>query len=126
MKLKLGTLVKSKDILIKLNNTEGFDSIIAYRIFKNSKAIDVELNTYSKYQAKIVHKYCERDEKGNPVVDNGHYFIKDNNKLLYVSEIEQLFNEDVEINIAKISVESISKACLTPVQIGLIEFMLEV
>ena len=55
MQLKLGTLVKSRQTLIKLNNTEGFDSVTAYRILKNARFIDSELKVYDEQQAKLIH-----------------------------------------------------------------------
>ena len=52
MLIKLGLIVKSRNALIKLNNTEGLDSITAYRILKNSNAIDKELKIYDEHQTK--------------------------------------------------------------------------
>lgn len=124
MQLKLGTLVKSRQTLIKLNNTEGFDSVTAYRILKNARFIDSELKVYDEQQAKLIHMYCERDSKGTPVVKNGYYTIKDENRSNYEKEIHELFNEDVEININKIDINLISKAGLSPAQLEQIEFML--
>lgn len=124
MIIKLGTLVKCRKALIKLNNTEGFDSVTAYRILKNARVIDNELKIYDEQQAKLIHMYCERDSKGTPVVKNGYYTIKDENRSKYEKEVHDLFNEDVEINIHKIDINLISKAGLSPAQLELIEFML--
>lgn len=124
MLLKLGTLVKSKNVLIELNNTKGLDSVTAYRILKNSYAIDKELKFYDKQIAKLVHEYCERDKDGKPIVKNGYYTIKNEFKNKYEKEIFDLLNENVEVQINKISIESIFKIGLSPAQIGTIEFML--
>lgn len=124
MQLKLGILVKSKNVLIELNNTKGLDSVTAYRILKNSYAIDKELKFYDEQRAKLIHEYCERDQNGKPIVNNGYYTIRNEFKDIYEVEISNLFNEIVEVQINKISIDSLFKVGLSPTQIGTIEFML--
>ena len=125
MLIKLGLIVKSRNALIKLNNTEGLDSITAYRILKNSNAIDKELKIYDEHQTKLVNKYCDKSEDGKPLVENGGFKITGENYKKYVNELENIFNENVEISIKKISIESIINAGLSPAQIGSIEYMIE-
>ena len=125
MLIKLGLLVKSRNALIKLNNTEGLDSITAYRILKNSNAIDKELKIYDEHQTKLVNKYCDKSEDGKPLVENGGFKVTGKNYEKYVEELESIFNEDVDISIKRISIESIMNAGLSPAQIGSIEYMLE-
>lgn len=125
MELKLGVLVNSKKTLIKLNNTEGLDSVTAFRILKNSYVVDRELKIYDEHRAKLIHKYCERDQNGKPTIKNGYYTIKDEFKGIYETEISNLFNEIVEVQIKKISINSLFEVGLSPAQIGLIEYMIE-
>ena len=125
MLIKLGLIVKSRNALIKLNNTEGLDSITAYRILKNSNAIDKELKIYDEHQTKLVNKYCDKSEDGKPWVENGGFKVTGKNYEKYVEELESIFNEDVDISIKRISIESIMNAGLSPAQIGSIEYMLE-
>lgn len=124
MLIKLGLIVKSRNALIKLNNTEGLDSITAYRILKNSNAIDKELKIYDEHQTKLVNKYCDKSEDGKPLVENGGFKVTGKNYEKYVEELESIFNEDVDISIKRISIESIMNAGLSPAQIGSIEYML--
>ena len=124
MLLKLGALVKSKNVLIELNNTKGLDSVTAYRILKNSYSIDKELKFYDEQRAKLIHEYCKRDKDGKPIVKNGYYTIKNEFKNKYETEIFDLLNENVEVQINKISIDSLFKVGLSPAQIGTIEFML--
>lgn len=125
MLIKLGLIVKSRNALIKLNNKEGLDSITAYRILKNSNAIDKELKIYDEHQTKLVNKYCDKSEDGKPLVENGGFKVTGKNYEKYVEELESIFNEDVDISIKRISIESIMNAGLSPAQIGSIEYMLE-
>lgn len=123
--MKLGTLVASKEALAKLNQTEGMKVTCAYRIAKNCAEIDRELKIFAKSQAEVVDKFCIRDEKGNPKEENGYYKIDEKHQAEYVKEISSLYEEEVDIQIKKISVEDIENAGLSPAQLSSIEFMLE-
>lgn len=123
--MKLGTLVASKEALAKLNQTEGMKATCAYRIAKNCAEIDKELKIFAKSQAEVVDKFCIRDEKGNPKEENGYYKIDEKYQAEYVKEISSLYEEEVDIQIKKISVEDIENAGLSPAQLSSIEFMLE-
>lgn len=123
--MKLGTLVASKDALAKLNQTEGMKATCAYRIAKNCTEIDKELKIFAKSQADVINKYCIRDDKGNPKEENGYYKIDEKYQTEYVKEITSLYEEEVEIQVKKISVEDIENAGLSPAQLGSIDFMLE-
>lgn len=123
--MKLGTLVASKDALAKLNQTEGMKATCAYRIAKNCAEIDREIKIFAKSQADVINKYCIRDDKGNPKEENGYYKIDERYQTEYVKEITSLYEEEVEIQVRKISVEDIENAGLSPAQLGSIDFMLE-
>lgn len=124
MNIKLGFLVKSTEALAKLNHTEGLDAITAYRIVRNISLIDSELSMYNMQQAKLVEKYCEK-ENGTPVIKDGSYSINKDNMDAYCKELEALFNEDIKISIKTIKLEAIEKAGLSPAQIHSIEYMLD-
>lgn len=123
--MKLGTLIASKEALAKLNQTEGMKATCAYRIAKNCAEIDKELKLFAKSQMDVVNTYCIRDKKGNPKEENGYYKIDEKYQTEYVKEITSLYEEDVEIQIKKVSVEDIENAGLSPAQLSSIEFMLE-
>lgn len=125
MNIKLGLLVKSRNALIKLNNTEGLDSLTAYRILKNLNAIGKELTLYDEHQAKLVNKYCDKDKEGKPVIEDGGIKVTGDNFEKYSDELNNIFNEEIDIQIKKISIESIMNAGLSPAQLGLIEYMIE-
>ena len=125
MEIKLGLLVKSRNALMKLNNTEGLDSLTAYRILKNSNAISKELVMYDEHKTRLVNKYCDKDGQGKPLIENGTIKVTGENYKKYVEELEKIFNEEINISIKKISIESIMNVGLSPSQIGSIEYMLE-
>ena len=87
--MKIKDILNSRNVLIKLNNTAGMSSVVAYRVGKNIKLLDDKLQ-------------------------------------IALEEIEELQDEDINIDIRKVTVEDINKAELTPRELMSIEFMLEV
>jgi len=128
MEIRLGTIIDSQLAAAVLNRSEGMDSVTAYRIMKNAKAISDECETYEKQRIKLCEKYAEKDAEGNPIIDEEKksYVFSDENGAKLEKEVEALQNEVVEIKIRKVPLETISPAKLTPGLIGTIEFMLEV
>lgn len=124
MEIKLSALLESRDALIKLDHTEGFDSVTAYRILKNINEVDKELKIYDEERVKLLNAYCKKDKDNKPVVKDGFFVLAENSQK-YHSELENLLKESVEIKLKPVSLESISKAGLSPAQIGSIEYMLE-
>lgn len=87
----------NKDIL-ELNNTlispevtKIEDRIVAYSVVKNRMAVENEVKIfnemkkvhpkteeYEKFRQETCEKWCEKDEEGNPIVENDRYRIVDN------------------------------------------------
>lgn len=124
MEVKLSALLDSREALVKLNHTEGLDSVTAYRILKNINEVDKELKIYDEQRVKLLNTYCQKDDKGNPVIENG-FFVLGDNSYIYRTELEKILCETVDVSLKKVSLESISKAGLSPAKIGSIEYMLE-
>ena len=124
MEIKLGLLIKSRNALEKLNDTEGIDALTAYRISKNIKEIGKELSIYDEQHLKLLNTYCEKND-GKPILENGMVKVIGENFKKYESELSKIFDENVEVSIKKISLESILNVGLSPAQIGSIEYMLE-
>lgn len=124
MEIKLGLLVKSKNALDKLNNTEGMDALTAYRISKNINGINRELDIYDEQRLKLLNEYCEK-ENGKPILENGMVTVVGEKYKKYESELSKIFDETVEISLKKIPIGTILNAGLSPAQIDSIEYMLE-
>lgn len=120
-------ILESKDVLAKLNNTQGMPSVVAYRIGKNIKALDNELQTYDETRTKMLTEAANKDDEGKPIIIEAtrQYDIpKDKLEDVY-EEIEKLQNEEVNVEFKKVSVEDLTKADLTPKELMQIDFMLE-
>ena len=112
--MKIKDILNSRNVLIKLNNTAGMSSVVAYRVGKNIKLLDDELKPYDKDRKAIIDEATRQ------------YDIPEDKLQEALQEIEKLQDEDINIDIRKVTVEDINKAELTPRELMSIEFMLEV
>lgn len=104
---------------------EGFSSIMgqqmpartAYKVAKIAKALDVEYNMLLDGQRKLVDKYSEKDEGGNPIVLNaetGSIKIQSDKVQECNEELAALLGTEVEINANKLSFEEIEALEISP------------
>lgn len=93
--MKIIDLIHVKNVF----NTDAEISDIktAYKIVKFIKAIETETSFYQESMNNIINKYAEKDENNRVVVDKeGNYSIPNCNIELYIDEINQLNNLEVD------------------------------
>lgn len=123
--MKLREIIESKDVLAQLNQSKGMTGVVAYRIGKNIKMLDAELEEYDKARIHILEKYSNKDDKGNPIIENNNYDIDQENLAQALNEINDLLDEESTLDLKKVSIEDISIANLSPKEMMAIEYMLE-
>lgn len=131
MKLKLKELMESKEAMVELAKARGLKSVVAYRIGKNVKEIDRELENYNDARKKLVEEKANKNDSGEPIIktneDGSSYYEIDPELAKKLDdELNELLNEAVDINIIKVSLDDIENAKLSAFQINKIDFMLEV
>ena len=130
MELTIKALLNSRGALATLGNTKGLQSVVAYRIAKNIKAINAELETYEETRVNLVKEYAKKDKDGNPLKKetNGNevYDIEDEKMEELNKEINRLMDETVEIDIKKISLDDLNNAGLSAFELEAVEFMLDI
>lgn len=125
MKLKNEVLVNSVQVLRKLNNAE-LPVRVSYKLAKNIKSIEKELNIYEEEKQKFINKYCEKDDEGNNKInEDGTIKIIDTEK--WNKDIKELLDIEAEINIEKINIDELAKSDLklTPAELALIDYMIK-
>lgn len=125
MKLKLFQLLNAHDVLEILGNAKGLSGTTAYRILKNIKRISEELKVYEETRKNIVEEKANKDKNGNPIIKENQYDLSSQNLKKCNQEIEKLLNEEVDIEIKKVKLSEIDAIGLSPFQIDLIEFMID-
>lgn len=125
--MKIKDVLECKETLIKLNTISGLPSVVAYRIGKNIKAIDTEMQEYDEVRVKLLKDVALKDENGEPIInkETNNYDIPQDQLQKIIQEIDNLQNEEISIDIKKVSIEDISQAGLSPKELMSIEFMLE-
>ncbi len=130
MKIKISTLLNSKDVLYMLGNTNGLSAHIAYRLYRNIELINKELEMYEKTRIKLLKSLANKDENGEPIIKKNNnqefYDLSDENLQKFNEDISKMVNESVELDLKKISLDDIDSVGLTPFQISLIDFILDV
>ena len=126
--MKIKDILNSRNVLIKLNNTAGMSSVVAYRVGKNIKLLDDELKPYDDARTKVLEEAANKDKDEKAIIDEAtrQYDIPEDKLQEALQEIEKLQDEEINIDIRKVTVEYINKAELTPRELMSIEFMLEV
>lgn len=120
-------ILNSMEALNKLNNAHGMSSVVAFRIGKNIKAIESEVKVFDDVRTKLLEELANKDENGEPIInkETNNYDIPQNQLQKIIQEIDNLQNEEISIDIKKVSIEDISQAGLSPKELMSIEFMLE-
>jgi predicted DNA binding protein len=90
--------------------------------------LDDELKPYDDARTKVLEEAANKDKDEKAIIDEAtrQYDIPEDKLQEALQEIEKLQNEDINIDIRKVTVEDINKAELTPRELMSIEFMLEV
>nr|DAN43548.1 MAG TPA: Protein of unknown function (DUF1617) [Caudoviricetes sp.] len=126
--MKLLDILNSQSTLAELNNCKGLSSVTAYRIAKNIKLVNEELKDYNEQRIKLLEELANKDEDDKPIIneENGmqEYELTDENKVKLQEEIDKLLDEEINIDIKKVSLEQLDRAGLSPAQLSTIEFMI--
>lgn len=123
--MKLLQLINAERALGTLGNTKGLSSITAYRISKNIKSILEEIKTYNDTRTKMCEEYADKAKDGKPIIKDNKYIMSTEKEIKLNEELGKLLDEDVDIQIKKVTLEDINKAGLSPLELDSIEFMLD-
>ncbi len=127
--MKLLDILNSQSTLAELNNCKGLSSVTAYRIAKNIKLVNEELKVYNDQRIKLLENLANKDEDGKPIIkeDDGmqEYDLSRENKIKLQEEVNKLLEEEINMDIKKVSLEQLDRAGLSPAQLSTIEYMLE-
>ena len=124
MKLTLKQLVLAHNTIKELNTTKGLKGSVAYKIAKNYKLIEDEMEPYLKTEQAVVQKYALKDDNGEYRVSNNQYLFSTQDIETVQNELNEIQTEEVEIDIKTISLDDLEDVGLSGEQLINIEFML--
>lgn len=100
---------------------------ISYAIAKNISKVDAELKIYNKERQKLVDKYAEKDNKGQPKIDkNNQYHIKKECLASWNKDIQDLLSIEAEIDVYKFSVDLLDGFNISPAEMQVLDCMIDI
>lgn len=106
--MKLGEL-KARIVGLQAVQMKKFPVRVSYAIAKNLKVLLKEHEDFEYSRIEICKDYAEKDEKGDPLVEDGSYVILDEKKQEFNEEIDSLARIDAELNIIKVDLSEFDK-----------------
>lgn len=88
----------------------------AFKVHRISKIMDSELKDVEELRLKIVDKYKESENKETGEIQLKKELLKD-----YQKDIEELFDQVVEVDIKPVSLSELEGVTLTPSDFGALE-----
>jgi hypothetical protein len=98
----------------------------SYSIEKNLMKLQSELKPYFAQRQKLVDKYAEKDEKGNPKADkNGQLQFSGENREKWDKDIKDLLDITSEVPIRKFKLSELNGRDLSVAELSAIDYMIE-
>lgn len=123
--MKLIDIVNAVEALQNLSAQEGMNAKASYLLLKNIKAVEEEMQTYRSALSKLIHKYADKDENNQLVIENDQYHFNKENYPLFVKELENLGETEVEITIHKLSIEEFADIKISANTLSKLEFLIK-
>jgi len=105
--MKLSELINSADALGRLME-QPIKAKGSFRLAKAVKQVQPLVASYEETRYRLIKKYGEKGEEGEYSVEPGS-----KNWDKFVTELDKLLNEDVEVKLNKVTLSSIVQAELT-------------
>ena len=119
MKLKLGTIVNSKEAFQELLK-EKLPIRKAFKIKEVLKLIEPKFEMYEELRSKLImEKYGEQEG------ESGNWRVKDSMAKKFFLELQELQFEDVELDIIKIKLPDDDTIKITSVNMYLLEWIID-
>lgn len=125
MKLSNEKLIRDLPVLSEIAQKQ-LPVRVSYAIAKNIGKIEQELITYNKEREKLINKYAQLDEAGRPEADeNGQIKLKSECIESWNNSIKELLNIESELDMHKFKLEHLDGISMKPMELMLIEYMIE-
>jgi len=95
-------VVQNNPVLRNLAESKDVPVRISFRLARVLKALDENLKIYLSAKQKLIEKYCKRDEKGEPIVENNQYTIPPDNLETFQKEYFELLALEIDLGVDKI------------------------
>lgn len=99
---------------------------ISYSLAELSEQVTKNKTYYQKEFTKLINKYAQKDENGNPISEEDSIRLLPETADECMSKVEELNNFEIDIsNFPKLKKESLSSLSLTPRQVFMLKPFIE-
>ena len=121
IKIKLGDLVNSTEVLQKLSQTE-LKAKLSWSVTKLLKAADKEMQDFNEARMNLIRKYGEKDENGELIMDqNKNCKIPEAGLQEFSAELNELMETEIEINVNPLNIDGLEDKEFTPAEMAILE-----
>jgi len=107
--MKLGLLVNSQNSLEIISNLK-FKATELFKVTKFVQLAIEEINSFNKIKEKKIKEFGEEKTINNKPV----FEVKPENKEQFFTEMEELLNQDIELEVPEISLEAFGDIEMSP------------
>jgi len=121
MKVTIKEILEGQDTLQKLSH-QPLPGRAAFQIGRLLKKLEEVLASYNEVRVKLIEKYANKNEDGTfEVNDNNEYQFTAENMQAYVSEINNVIADEVEVEAKPINFKDIEKLEFTAAEMTFLE-----
>lgn len=119
IRLTMEQLMNSVDVIQKLINLPTpLSAKISYQIIRIAREVETEYNLFQKSRTELIQKYVEKDENGEPILNNDRYQITPNKQKDFAKEYNDIMSSTIELNVEPLilSESTMEELKLTPLE----------
>ena len=121
MKVTIKEILEGQDTLQKLSH-QPLPGRAAFQIGRLLKKLEEVLASYNEVRVKLIEKYAKKNEDGTfEVNDNNEYQFTTENMQAYVSEINSVIADEVEVEARPINFKDIENLEFTAAEMTFLE-----
>lgn len=121
MKVTIREILEGQDTLQKLSH-QPLPGRAAFQIGRLLKKLEEVLASYNEVRVKLIEKYAKKNEDGTfEVNDNNEYQFTAENMQAYVSEINSVIADEVEVEARPINFKDIENLEFTAAEMTFLE-----
>jgi predicted glycosyl hydrolase (DUF1957 family) len=117
VKIKLLDILNSKEVLGEMGKKKDFDGLTSYKVARNIRNINIELENFEKVKTELIRKYGEKKE-------NGSIEVLESNKDEYLKQLSEILQEEINIDVMQISPEKLFG--VSPFELMSLDWMIEI
>ena len=125
IKVKISELINSTEALQKLANTK-LKAKLAWQVARLLKTADLEIQIFNDTRMNLIKKYADVDEDGEIITDEkGNCKISADNVTQFNTELSELLDTVIEMNVSKVSIDDLDNADFTPAEMNTLETFID-